>query len=228
MNEEDGNAEKKWNMLNTHQLRYSIDTLFDSYENSVDLLPKAYNDILKVKKTINFNGKIAGQNYQSTFSPAQYNALPNFQSAISEARRMARAAENQSVSALYYTKVLARHKQEYNMKYSMACVCMLFLFIGGPMGAIIRKGGFGLPMLLAILIFVIYFFISQFSKNLAEESAISAVFGSWMSTLILLPFGILLTYKATKGMGIFNIDAVIDNFKKFFGKFTKKQNLNNE
>jgi len=57
---------------------------------------------------------------------------------------------------------------------------------------------------------------------MAEESAISAVFGSWLSTLILLPFGILLTRRAAKGMGIFNVDAIFDNIKKFFLKFTNK------
>jgi lipopolysaccharide export system permease protein len=77
-------------------------------------------------------------------------------------------------------------------------------------------------MIMAITIFVIYFFISQFGKNLSEESAISSLLGSWLSTIILLPFGIMLTRRATKGMGIFNIDNVLDNFKKFFDRFTKK------
>ena len=215
MNEEDGNAEKKWNMLNTHQLRYSIDTLFDSYENSVDLLPKAYNDILKVKKTINFNGKIAGQKYQSTFSPAQYSALPNFQSAISEARKMARAAENQSVSALYYTKVLARHKQEYNMKYSMACVCMLFLFIGGPLGAIIRKGGFGWPMLVSIIFFMLFIVLNSFGGELAEEYVIEPAVGVWLPVFVLLPIGVFLTYKALNDEPIMDFNFITDLFKRF-------------
>ena len=62
------------------------------------------------------------------------------------------------------------------------------------------------------------FFISQFGKNLAEESAISALFGSWLSTILLLPFGILLTKRATTGMGIFNIDTFFENIYKFFNK----------
>jgi lipopolysaccharide export system permease protein len=80
-------------------------------------------------------------------------------------------------------------------------------------------------MIIAIFIFVIYFFISQLGRNLAEESAISANFGSWISTIILLPFGILLTRKATQGMGVFNIDTFFDNIKKFFGILKKKQPL---
>jgi len=121
-------------------------------------------------------------------------------------------------------KLLNLYDYEYNYRISFALACMVLFFIGAPLGSIIRKGGFGLPLIMAIVIFVIYFFISQFSKNLAEESAISSLLGSWLPTIILLPFGILLTRRATKGMGIFNIDAVFDNIKKFFLKLTKKNN----
>ena len=118
-------------------------------------------------------------------------------------------------------KMLNLYDYEFFYRISFALACLVLFFIGAPLGSIIRKGGFGLPMIMAIMIFVIYFFISQFGKNLAEESAISALFGSWLSTIILLPFGILLTRRATQGTGIFNIDAIFDNFKKFFRKFKK-------
>ena len=119
-------------------------------------------------------------------------------------------------------KMLNLYDYEFSYRISFALACLVLFFIGAPLGSIIRKGGFGLPMIMAITIFVIYFFISQLGKNLAEESAISATLGSWLSTLILLPFGILLTKRAAKGMGIFNIDAVFENILKFFKKFTKK------
>jgi len=119
-------------------------------------------------------------------------------------------------------KMLNLYDFEYSYRISFALACLVLFFIGAPLGSIIRKGGFGLPMIMAICVFVIYFFISQLGRNMAEESAISAVFGSWLSTLILLPFGILLTRRAAKGMGIFNVDAIFDNIKKFFLKFTNK------
>ena len=118
-------------------------------------------------------------------------------------------------------KILNLYDFEFFYRISFALACLVLFFIGAPLGALIRKGGFGLPMIMAITVFVIYFFISQFGKNLAEESAISALLGSWLSTIILLPFGILLTRRATKGMGIFNVDAIFDNFKKLFRKFKK-------
>jgi lipopolysaccharide export system permease protein len=119
-------------------------------------------------------------------------------------------------------KLLNLYDFEFYYRISFSLACLVLFFIGAPLGSIIRKGGFGLPMIMAITIFVIYFFISQLGRNLSEESAISAVLGSWLSTLILLPFGLMLTRRATQGMGIFKIDAVIDKAQKIFIKFTEK------
>ncbi len=118
-------------------------------------------------------------------------------------------------------KLLNLYDFELSYRIAFSFACLVLFFIGAPLGSIIRKGGFGLPMIMAITIFVIYFFISQLGRNLAEESAISTFIGSWLSTAILLPFGILLTRRAAKGMGIFNIDNVFESFKKAFSKIFK-------
>ena len=120
-------------------------------------------------------------------------------------------------------KILNLYDFEFSYRISFSLACLVLFFIGAPLGSIIRKGGFGLPMIMAITIFVIYFFISQLGKNLSEESAISALLGSWLSTLILLPFGILLTRRATKGMGIFNIDALFNKTQKIFNKLIHRK-----
>ncbi|MDP3312106.1 LptF/LptG family permease [Lutibacter sp.] len=130
--------------------------------------------------------------------------------------------QNQKISFKEQRKLLNLYDYEFFYRVSFSLACLVLFFIGAPLGSIIRKGGFGLPMIMAITIFVIYFFISQLGKNLAEESAISASFGSWLSTLILLPFGLLLTRRATLGMGIFNIDNAMENVQKFFNHLTKK------
>ncbi len=100
-------------------------------------------------------------------------------------------------------------------------------FIGAPLGAIIRKGGLGLPMVFAVLIFISYHFINTFGKKLAQENGITPFFGAWLSTLILLPMAITFTYKATKDRGINSIDNLlypITNYLKT--KFKKKQQNN--
>ena len=132
--------------------------------------------------------------------------------------------ENQKKVFKDKRKLLNLYDHEFSYRISFSLACLVLFFIGAPLGSIIRKGGFGLPMIMAITVFVIYFFISKLGGNLSEESAISTLFGSWLSTLILLPFGILLTRRATKGMGIFNIDAVFDNIQKQINKITNKTN----
>ncbi|PHR68860.1 MAG: permease [Lutibacter sp.] len=120
-------------------------------------------------------------------------------------------------------KYLNQYDHEFHKRIAFSFACLVLFFIGAPLGSIIRKGGFGLPMVMAIVIFVIYFFISELGKNLAEESALTAIVGGWISTAILLPFGILLTRRAAKDMGLFNIDTFFDSIKKLFNSSKQKK-----
>jgi len=118
-------------------------------------------------------------------------------------------------------KFLNLYDHEYHNRIAFSLACLVLFFIGAPLGSIIRKGGFGLPMVLAIVIFVIYNIITTAGKNMAEESAISSILGGWLSTIFLLPFGILLTRRAAKDKGILNVKLFIDTIKEKF-KRTKK------
>jgi lipopolysaccharide export system permease protein len=119
-------------------------------------------------------------------------------------------------------KALNMFDIEFFNRISYSFACLVLFFIGAPLGSIIRKGGFGVPMVLGITIFVVYFFISTFGKNMAEESSIPAFWGTWLSTLVLLPVGIFLTIRATKDKGRIDIDLIIDKLVKYFHKFAKK------
>jgi lipopolysaccharide export system permease protein len=141
--------------------------------------------------------------------------------AVQSVKRIVRRSSNQIESSKRDRKILNLYDYEYGYRIAFSLACVVLFFIGAPIGSIIRKGGFGLPMIMAIVIFVIYFFLSQLGKNLSEESAISAQLGSWLATLILLPFGFLLTRRATKGMGVFNIDNFFDKVKKYFNKLSQ-------
>ncbi|AOW19951.1 LptF/LptG family permease [Urechidicola croceus] len=120
-------------------------------------------------------------------------------------------------------KTLNLFDHEFHNRLAFSFACLVLFFIGAPLGSIIRKGGFGLPMVMAIIIFVIYFFISSFGRNLAEESAISASLGGWLSTIVLLPFGVILTMRAAKDKGMFNIDTFFNSFNKFFRRIKLKK-----
>jgi len=123
-------------------------------------------------------------------------------------------------------KVINGYNTEFHKRIAFSVACLVLFFVGTPLGSIIRKGGFGLPMIFAIVIFVVYFFISTLGKNMAESNTVSPFIGGWLATFVLLPFGILLMIRATKDKGIFNIDAFlqpITNFMNRVFKLDKKQ-----
>ncbi len=95
-----------------------------------------------------------------------------------------------------------KHVFEYHSKFSMAIACFIFLFIGAPMGAIVRKGGFGWPLLISIGFFMLFVVITIFSKNIAERFVIDAILAAWMNCLIVFPMGLMLTYWALRDANI--------------------------
>lgn len=109
-------------------------------------------------------------------------------------------------------------------KFVIAFACMLMFFIGAPLGAIIRKGGLGLPIVFAVLIFITFHFINTFGKKVAQENGIPPFLGSWMSSIILSPFAVLLTYRATNDIGLINMDVILTPITKGFQKLFKKKN----
>ncbi len=105
-------------------------------------------------------------------------------------------------------------------KYALAFSCLVLFFIGAPLGAIIRKGGMGLPLVYALCIFLAYHFIGIFTKNSAEDGSISPVLSSWLSTILILPLGIFFTYRATTEKHLINFS---DLFTKLFSLFKNKR-----
>ncbi|PTX42461.1 lipopolysaccharide export system permease protein [Christiangramia gaetbulicola] len=103
-------------------------------------------------------------------------------------------------------------------KYALAIACIVLFFVGAPLGAIIRKGGMGLPIVVAILLFLTYHFIGIFAKNSAENGTIPPFIATWLSTWIMLPLGVYLTYRATTDQGLFVFDNFIAPIKKLFKK----------
>ena len=121
-------------------------------------------------------------------------------------------------------KIINSHFIALYDKFVVAFACLMMFFIGAPLGAIIRKGGIGLPIVFAVLIFITFHFINTFGKRLAEENGISPFFGSWMSSSVLTPLAILLTYRATNDIGLINLDVIVLPIQKVFQKIFPPQN----
>lgn len=106
----------------------------------------------------------------------------------------------------YDRKYLRRHEIEWHRKFTLSFACLIFLFVGAPLGAIIRKGGLGMPTVISTIFFVIYYILSLSGEKFVRESVMSGFSGMWLSSFILVVAGIFLTYEATNDSAILNLD----------------------
>ena len=113
---------------------------------------------------------------------------------------------------------IMKHKKERHKKFTLSIACLIFFFIGAPLGSIIRKGGLGMPVVVSVLFFVVYHVISTIGERMAVFGGLNMFFGVWISSLVLLPVGIFLTFKATTDAALFDADS----WKKFFQKLFKR------
>ena len=112
---------------------------------------------------------------------------------------------------------LRKHLMESQKKYTLSLSCLLFFFIGAPLGAIIRKGGLGIPVVVSVLFFIFYYIINVAGENNAKVGAWDAYFGEWLSSMVLLPIGGWLTYKANSDSVVFDMEGYKKFFMKLFG-----------
>jgi lipopolysaccharide export system permease protein len=213
-------------MLQIKQLNDTIPILKKSYDELLKFRSQTISNISKSELLYKYSDSIKAKNIDTVSTLANFD-LKNKISILNGAKTKMNSAltnvKNNIKSIKWKRKTLNFFDSEYFGRIALSLSCLILFFIGAPLGSIIRKGGFGLPMILAIAIYVIYFFGNTMGKNLAEESSISSLLGSWISAMVMIPFGIFLTRRATKDKGIFNVDAILLPIKKLFLKFTPKK-----
>ena len=109
------------------------------------------------------------------------------------------------------------HWVEWHKKFTLSLACLFFFFIGAPLGAIIRKGGLGVPVVISVTIFIFYYIINVSGEKMAKSGEWVPWFGEWLSSMVLCPIGIFLTYKANKDSAVFNIEAYINVIRTILG-----------
>ncbi|MDR1455273.1 MAG: LptF/LptG family permease [Tannerella sp.] len=114
-------------------------------------------------------------------------------------------------------KEMRRHHTEMHKKFTLSFACLIFFFIGAPLGAIIRKGGLGMPVVISVLLFVFYYIIDNIGFKMASNGMWAPWEGMWLSSAVLLPLGGFLTWKAVNDSVILNADTYVDGFKKWMG-----------
>ncbi len=222
----DQNITNTTSMLNMSELNYTIDSLHKIYNR--DIVSFAENihqrtGIMNVNKSIlPLKKDTVKADLLSLISDSE--KLQILQYASSNVASTIFSIDSSKDEMLNKQKNINSHFIALYEKFVVAFACLMMFFIGAPLGAIIRKGGIGLPIVFAVLIFITFHFINTFGKRLAEENGISPFFGSWMSSLILSPLAVLLTYRATNDIGLINIESILQPFQKLFQKLFPSQN----
>ena len=119
-------------------------------------------------------------------------------------------------------KNIRRHQIEWLNKITMSLACLVFFLIGAPLGAIIRKGGLGMPIVVSVFTFIVYYIIDSSGDKLAKEGAVPVWWGRWVSTFVLGPLGVFLTYQANRDSGVFNADIYKNAFRWLLGMRAKR------
>lgn len=127
-----------------------------------------------------------------------------------------------------YRRNLRLHRIQIWQKVTQALSCLIFFFIGAPLGAIIRKGGLGMPVVVAVVIFLFYYIIDRLGYNLAYAGTIPPLVGMWVSSVVLAPMGVFLTVKSNNDSTLFNLDSYRSFFRSLWGLRTKRHIVRKE
>ena len=206
-------------MLNIHELRFTLDSLNKNYKK--DLISYTDNIYLRTSvagtyylppTALKFN-KITDTDFLKKLPKLDKQEI--YKIAISNIENIGFTISSSMFEMEAKEKNINSHWIAFYDKFMIAFSCLLMFFIGAPLGSIIRKGGLGLPIVFAVSIFIVFHFINTFGKRVAQENEMSAFMGVWMSSLILTPLAILLTYRAINDIGgMVSFDGMLDPLKK--------------
>ncbi|MFM9986126.1 MAG: LptF/LptG family permease [Flavobacteriales bacterium] len=136
--------------------------------------------------------------------------------AMDQSRKMKESVSRQFDEYKNLKRRVSRHKIEWHRKFFLAVVCLVLFFVGAPLGAIIRKGGLGMPTLIALLIFIVYQLLTMAGENMAKNGIVEPWIGMWISTVVFLPLSFWITWKATREATLLDRDAYIRRFNRIF------------
>lgn len=145
-------------------------------------------------------------------------ALSYLQTALEKTKRQRQDYEFKGYAMADKRKTIRRHGIELQKKFTLSFACLVFFFIGAPLGAIIRKGGLGMPLVISVFLFIFYYIIDNTGNKMAREGRLEVWEGMWLSAAVLLPLGIFFTYKAVNDSAVFNRDAYANAIRHLLGR----------
>lgn len=218
---------------NLRDLQTSIDSIgtrLDSIQdiNSKNIYETSYKQTLNRRQTPPAGKSKEAEETQPATGPVDFDNLYQAEEPGRQAAILARAKSSiENLKADYFFKAatvgdeatkVRRHLVEWHNKFTMSFACLVFFFIGAPLGAIIRKGGLGTPVVLSVILFIFYYIINNVGSKMARSGVWPAWEGMWLSSVILTLLGIFLTYKAVNDSVVLNADTYLNALKNLFGK----------
>ena len=213
-------------MLSAGQINKSLDSLYklnDSLSNRLDrslVIYLPYAAVQDSNKNTIAVIKTKKNSFDSIIPDSARFAVYN--TAISIANNLKNSIESAGNEMENRKKEIRYHQIEWHRKFSLSMACFVLFFIGAPLGSIIRKGGLGMPLVVAIIFFLLFHLLNMFGEKFVKEGMLSPFVGMWLAVLVLTPVGIFLTYKAMHDSQLFSKEfyyRAIKNVKKIFSKF---------
>jgi lipopolysaccharide export system permease protein len=213
-----------YQMLNLKQLEFAQDSLRKDYKNRLRYLMKRnldeyfFKSLARTKynldTNINADKMFAQYNLQQKIEAIDY-AL--------EDMRSAKIAYNNMIDDLEARRGwLSRHETEWHKKFTLSVACLILFFIGAPFGAIVRKGGLGMPVVISVVFFLMYYIISMMGEKYVKSGEATALVGMWFASAVMLPMGIYFTYKAATDSQIINLDFLYKFYAYIENKVSSK------
>lgn len=225
-NDNEGKISNTHSMLNVNELSFTLDSLNKNLNTDIISFSENSNQRIAIFK----NNKLQSIKNNRALPSDLLSLFPNdkkleiLKMASSTIESAAFSIESTQTELEFKKKNINNHLLAFYDKFIIAFACFLMFFIGAPLGAIIRKGGLGLPIVFAVLVFITFHFINTFGKRISQEDGLSPFMGAWMSSFILSPLAILLTYRATNDIGLINMDVILAPFQKIIQKIFPSQN----
>jgi lipopolysaccharide export system permease protein len=217
-------------MLNGDQLRAYIDTmkidLADNQERFFDALTNAYLPKTRAywASIDTIKQPVENADVFSGFEKAERTRA--YELALNNARNSKSACESKVIEIDAMEEQIRRFEIEFWRKYTFSFACLIMFFIGAPLGAIIRKGGLGMPVVVSVVFFIVFWVLSIIGEKLSKEGTLPAEYGMWLGCALYIPLGVWLTRAATADSGLFDIDNYKQSFAKLIPRLlrrTKKQ-----
>ncbi len=218
-----------YKMLNMEQLESAIDTLSlireDHFNKFKDGMTKSYFKNAAMPEQIEPNKLIDSKpDFDEFIGSLKKNQQRQVYATATNLARNSKSRLSSMVTDLYSRdKFIRYHKIYWHKKLTLSFACFILFLIGAPLGAIIRKGGLGMPIVISVIFFLVFHMISITGEKMAKEGAIPVLNGMWMASMILLPIGIFFTYKATSDSSFFRLDNYLYPIKKLFKKKKKEK-----